>query len=370
MIKSILYYRGGVFVKKEMSMVSIIVPVYNVEKSLALCVDSICKQTYSDIEILLIDDGSTDNSGRICEEYKDKDIRLRVIHKSNGGLSDARNAGIDVAIGDWLLFVDSDDWLEDKHVESLVKSIEDNQCDISVCGYCIDYIIDGFCIDRRLDEAVFYKEGKMDIGSAISILDSKGMFNSACNKMYKSEIIKTNDLYFVLNGQPGEDLLFNCSYWKYVERAGFISSITYHYVRYNEESLATKYYQDLLYKTEWFNGAREKLYIEHHMYPKHEAVFIKNTVQNWSVVVYNLYKDKNMPAKLGVDQIRTILAYPECKKYIVSFRTNNLYEKLFVFLMRTQNCRVIYWSYKLLFSIRERYDKVYRALRRGVLKTR
>lgn len=118
-----------------MDLVSIIVPVYNVEKYIHQCVDSIINQTYKNIEIILVDDGSPDNCGKICDEYAQKDNRVKVIHKENGGLSDARNYGIDVATGDWLMFVDSDDWLHNHTVEKLHNAVNKYGVSVSVCNY-------------------------------------------------------------------------------------------------------------------------------------------------------------------------------------------------------------------------------------------
>lgn len=105
-------------------MVSIIVPIYNIESYISVCVDSLLKQTYSDIEIILVDDGSTDDSSKLCDEYSQKDSRIRVIHKQNGGLSSARNAGLDVVAGEWILFVDGDDYLDKSAVERLMVIAE------------------------------------------------------------------------------------------------------------------------------------------------------------------------------------------------------------------------------------------------------
>lgn len=105
-------------------MVSIIVPIYNIESYLSVCVDSLLKQTYREIEIILVDDGSTDNSGKLCDEYAQTDSRIHVIHKPNGGLSSARNAGLDIAAGEWILFVDGDDYLDKSAVERLMAIAE------------------------------------------------------------------------------------------------------------------------------------------------------------------------------------------------------------------------------------------------------
>ncbi len=117
-----------------MEKISIIVPVYNVEPYIHKCVDSILAQTYSNIEVILVDDGSPDNCGIICDEYAEKDDRVVVIHKENGGLSDARNAGIDKATGEYIGFVDSDDYIAPDMYEKLYKSLKENNAEIAVCN--------------------------------------------------------------------------------------------------------------------------------------------------------------------------------------------------------------------------------------------
>lgn len=114
-------------------LVSVVVPVYNVEKYLSRCIDSISRQSYSNLQIILVDDGSKDNSAVICDEYSKKDTRISVIHKTNGGLSDARNVGIDNAKGDYICFIDSDDFVRETYVEDLLNAILKYNADIAVC---------------------------------------------------------------------------------------------------------------------------------------------------------------------------------------------------------------------------------------------
>lgn len=120
------------------SLISVIVPVYKVQPYLRKCVNSILNQTYPNLEIILVDDGSPDNCGAICDEYAEKDARIKVIHKENGGLSSARNAGLDIASGEYITFVDSDDWIDPKMYEDMLASAECENSDIVVCGikYC------------------------------------------------------------------------------------------------------------------------------------------------------------------------------------------------------------------------------------------
>ena len=115
-------------------LLSVVVPVYNVEHYLKKCVDSICHQTYRNLEIILVDDGSTDCSGSLCDEFATSDSRIRVIHKSNGGLSDARNAGMELASGEWWMFVDSDDYIAPDTAETLLLAAVENHCEIAVCN--------------------------------------------------------------------------------------------------------------------------------------------------------------------------------------------------------------------------------------------
>lgn len=119
----------------ENKLISIIVPVYNVEEYLKQCLDSILEQTFSDYEVILVNDGSTDNSGLICQEYAEKDSHIRYFEKENGGLSDARNYGIEQAQGEYLTFVDSDDWVTETYIEELYSKLQYYNADISICNY-------------------------------------------------------------------------------------------------------------------------------------------------------------------------------------------------------------------------------------------
>lgn len=119
----------------SMDIISIIVPVYNVEELLPKCLDSITNQTYENLEIILVDDGSTDSSGKICDEYKLRDKRITVIHRENGGLSAARNSGIDASHGDYILFVDSDDYIDTSMVEFLYSNSTKYNSDMTLCGF-------------------------------------------------------------------------------------------------------------------------------------------------------------------------------------------------------------------------------------------
>lgn len=162
--------------------ISIIVPVYNVEKYLNKCLDSILAQTFEDYELLLIDDGSSDKSGNICDEYEKKDKRVKVFHKENGGLSSARNAGIDAACGEYIGFIDSDDYIDNDMFEQLYNDVTKNDADVAVCGIynCYRNVVRLEC-SRNIYKIVDNEEALR------LVLESKIVSVHACNKLFKKE---------------------------------------------------------------------------------------------------------------------------------------------------------------------------------------
>lgn len=164
--------------------ISIIIPVYNVEKYLKKCIKSIINQTYTNIEIILVDDGSTDNSGKICDELKNKDSRIVVIHKKNGGLSEARNVGIENATGKYIAFVDSDDYILNDMYEILYRNLIENDADISICKYI--YIKEEDKIDLKTDTNNIIIMNNLH--AMKELLLNKMITNHAWNKLYKKEI--------------------------------------------------------------------------------------------------------------------------------------------------------------------------------------
>lgn len=163
-------------------LISIVVPIYNVEKYLRQCLESVVNQTYKNLEIILVDDGSIDNSGNICDEYAKKDIRIKVIRKENGGLGSARNAGLDICTGEYVGFVDSDDWIELDMYESLYKALEEHNVDVACVGYYKCYINKIVCIARNQD--ILYPKEEL----IYRAYGDKYYGHMVCNKLYKKGI--------------------------------------------------------------------------------------------------------------------------------------------------------------------------------------
>lgn len=168
-----------------MPELSIIVPVYKVEKYLPKCIDSILAQTFRDFELILIDDGSPDNCGKICDDYAARDSRIRVIHQENAGVSAARNAGLDIACGTYLGFVDSDDWIEPEMYETMIATAKEKQVDVVVCGikYCEE---NGTFIRSDLSDMA-YISGEELLCSIYGMPNPLG--GGCCNKLFRRQPI-------------------------------------------------------------------------------------------------------------------------------------------------------------------------------------
>lgn len=163
--------------------ISVIVPIYNVEKYLEKCIDSIINQTYSNLEIILVNDGSVDNSKNICDQYAISDKRIKVIHKENGGLSDARNYGLNIATGDYVSFIDSDDYIHPMFYEILLKMIEENEGDIAQCNLMKYYENNNITNNNDID---FHKQPHILSNiQALDYLTSDLNYIIVCNKLYK-----------------------------------------------------------------------------------------------------------------------------------------------------------------------------------------
>lgn len=207
--------------------VSVIVPVYKVEQVLSKCVDSICNQTYKNLEIILVDDGSPDNSPSLCDQYAKQDCRIKVIHKVNGGLSSARNAGIEKASGGFICFVDSDDWIRYDAIEHSVKYAQKHSADMVETGiFCTsDYVI-----DVPVTENVEVLRGK-DILQDYMVSTTKGAGFSVCKCMFSSKVLK--DLRF-REGYNNEDIDFKYKALSKCETVVKSNRIHYFYYQGNE----------------------------------------------------------------------------------------------------------------------------------------
>lgn len=230
------------------NLVSVIIPIYKVEKYLDKCIQSVAQQTYKNLEIILVDDGSPDNCPQICDEYTKKDSRIKVIHKENGGLMSARQAGLKIACGDYIGFVDSDDWIEPDMYAHFADAIAKYNCDIAVCEFFYNY-------PERQQESVqslkkpFYTKNELmrEIYPTMIFAGrfyDYGVMPSCWSKIYKKDLLEKHLPLVDTDITIGEDAAFTFPCMLDAENACYIDKALYHY-RINKKSMTQEYSKDL-----------------------------------------------------------------------------------------------------------------------------
>lgn len=233
-----------------MPKVSVIVPVYKTEKYVSKCIESILAQSFSDFELILVDDGSPDKSGTVCDEYAKRDTRIKVIHKANSGVSAARNTGLDVASGEWVTFVDSDDWVENDYIQEMVTSVKSDT----------DFI---FCNRENINNVRIISRKELPATKILSCLwiNHYLELSAPVSKLFKMSILKQNKIKFPHGIHMGEDAIFLLDY---------LSSCTGHIILLPNnsyqvlklaDSLSTKFYsyQDEYYCFKAWKKSYERL---------------------------------------------------------------------------------------------------------------
>ena len=310
--------------------ISVIVPVYNVEQYLERCVDSIINQTYTNLEIILVNDGSTDNSGKLCDELAKKDERIRVIHKENGGLSDARNRGIDESESDLVGFIDSDDYIDSDMYEVLLKNLNDTDADLSMCALYDVY-------NNTPEAQVTNKETwKLSSEQAIKmVMEAKILSVTAVNKLYRKSLF--TDLKFEV-GKIAEDAFIMIKLLDKCEKIVATNEKKYYYV-HRENSITTQKFSTKLLNVIEAYEQNSNIILE--KYPKLKDV--AQTRMNWAyfyvldrLLLDDNYNDKELENKLISylkNHRKDILNDPLFTKgrkigFIALLLSRNLYRKL------------------------------------------
>lgn len=230
--------------------ISIIIPVYNVEKYLCKCIDSVVNQSYRNLEIILIDDGSTDDSGKICDEYAIKDSRVKVIHKINQGVAHTRNIGVELARGEYIMFVDSDDWVDLDICAVLIKAMMDCGAQSAMCSYVREYpekslpkqimstdmVFSGRTVQRRLCGP---------IGEELKYPENLECFNTMCGRVYPANALRGRRVVDLKEIGSSEDLLFNLEVFSDIESMAYINRPLYHYRKNVKDSITSMYRPEL-----------------------------------------------------------------------------------------------------------------------------
>lgn len=221
---------------------TVIVPVYKTEPYLRRCIDSILGQTLTDFELILVDDGSPDNCPTICDEYAKADERVRVIHKENGGLALVRKVGVSLANGEYIAFVNSDDWIEPEMYEILYRIAEDNACDMVICDWTHHYLETHttavYTQSHTIKENHLYDSGEIQEHLLSKVLLEE-LHGYTWNKLYRSSILKQCNLDRTVGLQNSQDWVLNCEYFKKIHRMMYINKCLYNYAIHSSHAFRT-----------------------------------------------------------------------------------------------------------------------------------
>ncbi|NIK78176.1 glycosyltransferase involved in cell wall biosynthesis [Paenibacillus castaneae] len=343
-------------------LISIIVPIYNAEQYLARCVNSIINQTYKNIEIVLVNDGSQDSSGVICDEFADKDNRIKAIHISNKGVSHARNVGIDNTSGNYIQFVDSDDYIEPNMVELLVKYITDHDVDLIICGHTSIDANNNLEERARMNDAIY--SSKNEIYFKLLDCRNSSFMNPPWNKLYKSNIIKTYNIRFDENISLGEDFIFNLNYTKYIVSMATLDLQLYNYWKESNISLTTKYRSDNWgIMRLWFIKYKELLNDKYFInkYENQINGFILKCIQ---ITLSATFNSNNISKEEGLRVIESIMKDDITTEALKNIEPIGLNSKIILFCFKKKEKKVLAIYYWLKHSIRRKNIKLYMRLKR------
>lgn len=331
---------------KEKPLISVIVPVYNVEKYINRCIDSIINQTYKNLEIILVDDGSPDNCGKICDEYALKDKRIKVIHKKNGGVGLARNIGIKYASGSYISFVDSDDWLEITFFEYMLNALVEGASDIIQCSY-------NRVSSQKSKSIVLNKRKYLKDEFLVAILHPQTSLGFCHMKIYDRKIL--HDIYFDEKLLVGEDALFNEHVAYKNPKVITIPDVLYNYrVRHDsvtksfDENYVEKYLNSMKINAQYILGNYDDNCIEQSLY-NYIAFHVLLIAVNYCFNKYN---------KHGISSMKRV-----CKNDIfkTAIRRSNydylsITHKISLFTVKHK----LYWITKMICNIRQYQNRDWR----------
>ncbi|WP_147533178.1 glycosyltransferase family 2 protein [Bacillus marasmi] len=329
-----------------MCRLSVIIPVYNVENFLGTCLDSVLNQSFADFEVILINDGSMDASGEICNSYAKEDRRIKVFHLKNSGPSVARNFGLKQAIGEYLMFIDSDDYIIQDTFSLLIDTAEKNQASLVVYPY---YEKNGDQLMYRKVTECFYNEieGKRAFLKHVWLEDE--WLASLVNKLYRTEVIRNNGLFFIEEFHIAEDYLFNLRYVDAAESAISINVPMYYYIRhessvssriiYNKYDIALTLYREsmqLLMKYKLTDSkAIGKIYAE---FATHLVrALYEPTRQGFQASIFH-----------KLDEIRRYMNCREARSLFVARIDLSSFNQFAIFCLKNKQSLLYYFVFKLL----------------------
>ena len=336
--------------------ISVLMPVYNSEKFLLETVQAVINQSYINWELILVDDGSTDNSKEICTKLMNDDKRIKYIFQENLGVSHTRNVALENAQGKYIIFVDSDDLIHEDYLKILIDSIEKNNSDISVCNFIERKISNTGKIENINRE--FYPKEVMEMSKMedyIMDFGNSGLLNPLWNKIYKREIIENNNITFDEKVETGEDFIFNLQYFRKVKKISFIKDSLYYYIRRNNNSITYKYIENMYEKGWEIHWLLEGFLKDMGFYNEENAyVLYGNHLTGVFSAFLNLYHDH---CKLTSKEKRSYIKKIISKSYVKECAANRKKDKgiigLTSLLVRINNTVLISAVFKAIALVRK-----------------
>lgn len=326
---------------------SLILPVYNVEKYVKRCVNSLLRQEYTDYEIILVDDGSADSSGSICDKLADKNNNIFAYHKENGGLSDARNYGMDRAKGNYILFIDSDDWVDEKLLISLHNHLNKSNVDILKFGFqkmqegnykntFFSYFNIGVYDRRQIEETIL----PYTIGPKRLFCYEQNACKSVWSHVYLLNFLRENNIRFVSEREIlNEDYLFNLHTLLYAKSLEVTHYILYYY-DYREGSLSKRYITNEFERKLKLHREYKLLLERNGLFERYETPYYSECVDGFYACISNECCCWNETSKYAVQNIKKILNCKECEISLLKCKRSNMNLK----------GKVIYWLMRLKFA--------------------
>lgn len=290
-------------------MISIIIPVYNVKSYLDVCIQSVIQQDYTNFECILVDDGSTDGSSVICDQWAEKDSRIIVIHQANSGVSSARNKGLERAKGKYIGFIDSDDWIDVDYLSTMANCMDDKKIDLVVSGLYQEFT-DGSSVSYAPQQSLTF-ELNSDHTELFVMLNDQNLLYGPVVKLYKNDIIRHHQIQFDPQVSYGEDLLFNYQYLDHVRTIVCISESHYHYRILGSGTLSSKL------RPEQFNTDYREWKILQSFYQRHRlwSPVAQNYLYKrlWGILYDGLFLYPRLQNR-NISYLQAILSIPEIKE--------------------------------------------------------
>ena len=347
-------------------LVSVIVPVYNTENKLKKCINSVTNSSYTNLEIIIVDDGSEEKTALLCNQLKQQDKRIKVIHQKNKGVSCARNKGIDIAKGEYMYFLDSDDWAEPTMLEDMYNLAKRDQAQLVVAGFYIDtyYEKDKYLTDNYVVEDAVYPDKKSFRKNAYKLFD-KNLLYTPWNKLYESKYILENNLRFPTT--LWDDFPFNISIVRNVERVTVTSKQYYHFLRARAESETTAYRPGMYEKREEEHGWMVDLYKEWKVMDHNSMEMIaRRYVERFIGCVENITNPKcELSSQEKRQEIKRMLKNPRLKKMLKLANPRSSYMKIMVLPLKWNSTLLTYWEAKVITFVKTKNTKLFTKLKVG-----